>query len=133
MELADSTTDVSPDQLRSDDREIEQLEATLAVAARVNRREPSQVEPAGSATVDLLVELAGYAAVIATTIIAFFTMYAHIGDFDAGAPAFIAIGDKALLLAGTLVGTCIGGLIAFLMRRGLKDYRRRAAATRYSR
>ncbi|SOD71305.1 hypothetical protein SAMN05892883_0846 [Jatrophihabitans sp. GAS493] len=142
MELIQTSTD-GLTELRSDDREIDQLEAVLAslpevpeVAEVTVRALPSRIEvaePEGSAAVDLLVELAGYVAVIATTIVAFFTMYSHIGDFDAGAPAFIAIGDKALLLAGTLVGTAVGALIAYLMRRTLKDYRRRSAITRYTR
>ena len=65
---------------------------------------------------DVLLVATALAVVLGSALLGYLTeMTWHVGDFDAGAPLFIVIGDKLLLLGGALVGAAVGGLVAFLL------------------
>ncbi|SOD72282.1 hypothetical protein SAMN05892883_1689 [Jatrophihabitans sp. GAS493] len=69
---------------------------------------------------DVLLVATALAVVLGSALLGYLTMTWHVGDFDAGAPLFIVIGDKLLLLGGALVGAAVGGLVAFLLSRAVR-------------
>ncbi|SDJ45763.1 hypothetical protein SAMN05444157_3458 [Frankineae bacterium MT45] len=81
---------------------------------------PREIVLTSAMVADVLVAIAAALLLVGGALAGFVTMTWHVGDFDAGAPLFIALGDKVLLIAGAVCGAAIGGLVAFLLLRAVR-------------